>query len=85
MIQLIARLFKMILSVYAYKEENGNVTIYKDDLGKNVFCQFNKNISLVPTKRNKTVVLNCWTWKLHWITFRFTTFEEYMQRRLTGF
>lgn len=75
----------MILPIFAYKEENGDIIIYKDELGKNVFCKIPNYHSNKPTKRNKRIVLNCWTWQLHWITFRFTTFEEYLQRRLTGF
>jgi hypothetical protein len=75
----------MILPCYAYLEKDGAVTIYKDELGKNVFCRFNKHHSNKPTKRNKKIVLNCWTWQLNWITFRFTTFEEWMQKRLIGF
>ena len=72
----------MILPVFAYKESDGSVTIYKDDLGKQVFCYFNKDNKGKPTKRNKRITINCWTWDLYWITFRFTTFQEYLQLRL---
>lgn len=75
----------MMLPFYAYKESDGSVTIYKDELGKNVFCRFDNNNTNKPTKRNKRITLQCWTWNLFWITFRFTTFEEYLQLRLKDF
>lgn len=75
----------MILNIYAYKELDGSVTIYKDELGKNFFCQFDSSNYNKPTKRNKRITLNCWLWQLNWITFRFTDFNEWKQKRLKGF
>lgn len=79
------KMYNMILPVFAYKEENGAISIYKDELGKKFFCQFSADHSNKPTKRNKRVTLECWQWQLNWITFRFTTFDEWRQKRLKGF
>lgn len=75
----------MILSIYAYKELDGSVTIYKDDIGRDVFCKYNKYHESKPTRRNKRITLNCYTWQLHWITVRITTFDEWLENRLKGF
>lgn len=75
----------MIITRYAYKEKDGHVTIYDDDLGKSVVGQYKNYMTNKPTKRNKRIVMDCWTFNLQWITFRFTTFEEYLQKRLLGF
>lgn len=73
----------MILQKCAYKELNGDVTIYNDFEGKSVYCKINNYLkSSIPTKRNKYITLDCYRWSLVWINTRVTTFDEYINKRL---
>ena len=74
-----------LLPVYAYKELDGSVSIYKDNLGKDFYVKYDKHHSSKPTKRNKRVMLNCYQWQLNWITARITTFDMWYENRMRGY
>ena len=55
------------LTVYAKKNSNGTVSIYRNKDGTNLFVLFASWASRKPTRRNKWIILNCYRWRLEWI------------------
>jgi len=59
-----------LLTVIARKQSDGTVQIFKPskEAGQpaTFWCFFDKFNSNKPDYRNKQIVLNCWTWAIHW-------------------
>jgi len=57
-----------LLPVYARKNPDGTVSIFRDAEGSNHFATFQAHSRSKPTRRNKYVTLNCYRWALNWIS-----------------
>jgi hypothetical protein len=52
---------------YDLKQKHFDVQIYKDEKATVPYARFPWHYKSIPTKRNKTITVNCFKWKLEWI------------------
>jgi len=55
-----------MITLYARKE-GAYIGIYRDAELTDKFCAYPRDYSNCPDRRNKTVTLNCYKWKLEWV------------------
>lgn len=55
------------MTVYAVRQFNGDVHIYRDKDRQNHFCTFTRDRASKPTRRNRWINLNCYRWRLEWL------------------
>lgn len=56
-----------MITVYAEKQLNGNVIIFRDAQGQTKFATYTERHAKRPDRRFKFAVLNCYKWKLEWL------------------
>lgn len=56
-----------VLRKYAPNAKKSDVVVYRDAGCKRMFCRFPWYFSNKPTRRRKTVMLNCFYWALNWV------------------
>lgn len=58
---------RAMLPMYARKNPDGTVDIYRDQAATKHFCTFAAHLSNKPTRRNQYITLNCYRWALVWL------------------
>jgi hypothetical protein len=56
-----------MFTVYAVKNADKSVSIYKDYDLTQLFATFDRDHSGKPKKNSKKVMINCFTWSLEWV------------------
>jgi len=56
-----------VVKKYGQPEKVYDVQLYDDRAAKHPYARFVWNSSAKPTRRNKRVVVNCFTWTLKWL------------------
>jgi hypothetical protein len=56
-----------VLNELEPKHKRQDVVIYKDRECKEIYCRFRWDKSNKPTKRNRWVTINCYTYRLEWL------------------
>jgi len=57
-----------ILLKYAPHAKKFDVSIYSNNQGRGKICTFRWDLSNKPTRRNRYVTINCYKYKLEWLT-----------------
>lgn len=55
------------LTIYARKNPDKSVTIYRDSSARTAFCVIPGNYADCPDRRYKRITINCVRWALCWI------------------